>query len=158
MQPNELPVWKRLLKHAEIINRPENHLKHLVFAENRIKNFSLTGAGIFFDYSRQRLDPKALLILLDLAKEGKIVKRFNDMVSGQKINNTENRAALHTAARFFSKTPVFVDGVDVMPEIRAVRERWVWKIGSWVLVIAWVGWVAVSLRMLALNTASFAWV
>ncbi len=123
MQPNELPVWKRLLKHAEIINRPENHLKHLVFAENRIKNFSLTGAGIFFDYSRQRLDPKALLILLDLAKEGKIVKRFNDMVSGQKINNTENRAALHTAARFFSKTPVFVDGVDVMPEIRAVREK-----------------------------------
>lgn len=123
MQPNELPVWKQLLKYAEILNCPENHLKHLVFANNRIKRFSLGGAGIFFDYSRQRLDAKALLLLLELAKKIKTVKRFNDMVSGQKINNTENRAALHTAARSFSRASVLVDGVDVMPEIRAVRGK-----------------------------------
>lgn len=123
MQPSKLPVWKQLSRHAETINRPENHLKYLVLADNRTREFSLTGAGVFFDYSRQRLDPKALGLLLELAEEGKAVERFNDMAKGRNINNTENRAALHTAARSFAETPVLVDGVDVIPGIRAVREQ-----------------------------------
>ncbi len=123
MQPEKLPAWKQLSRHAEIIARPENHLKHLILGDSRIKKFSAAGAGVFFDYSRQRLDSKALSLLFELAKEAEPLKKFNDMVAGRNVNNTENRAALHTAARSFAETSVFVDGRDVMPEIKAVREK-----------------------------------
>ena len=119
---NEISVWKKLIQHADIIKHPEKHLKRLLADKDRLAKFSLKAAGIFYDFSRQRLDDKAMDLLFELAEILKLKQQFISMSSGEKVNTTENRAALHTAARNFSDNPVFVDGKDVMPEIRNVRD------------------------------------
>ncbi|MFC1488632.1 glucose-6-phosphate isomerase [Thermodesulfobacteriota bacterium] len=62
-------------------------------------------------------------LLFELSETRNLRQQFNSMLNGEKVNTTENRAALHTASRNFSKDPVFVDEKDVMPEIRGVREK-----------------------------------
>ncbi len=119
----DVPVWKNLKQRAEIISQPENHLKYLIKQEQRLEKFSLKRGGIFYDFSRQRIDEKTLELLLDLAKERELKNQFQSMISGEKINNTEKRAALHTASRNFSDEPVPVDGKNIMPEIREVRNK-----------------------------------
>ncbi|MGD8981309.1 MAG: glucose-6-phosphate isomerase, partial [Desulfobacterales bacterium] len=118
---NEGPVWSRLAQHADIMNLPEKHLRHLLTDNSRLEKCSLKAAGIFYDFSRQRIDKKTMDLLSELAEFRELKQRFNDMVSGKKVNVTENRPALHTAARNFSDDPVLVDGKDVMPSIRQVR-------------------------------------
>ncbi|MDH3567230.1 MAG: glucose-6-phosphate isomerase, partial [Desulfobacteraceae bacterium] len=59
------PVWKALIRHAEVMNRPENHLKYLVESNDRLSKFSLEAAGIFYDFSRQRLDEKVMDLLFE---------------------------------------------------------------------------------------------
>lgn len=119
----DMPEWKKLKIHAGVINRRENHLKHLVGEKDRIQNFSLKGAGIFYDFSRQRVKAKTIGLLLGLAEKRGIIKRYGAMAAGEIVNRTENRAALHTASRSFSEAPLFVDGKDVMPEIVSVRNK-----------------------------------
>lgn len=119
---NELPVWKNLKKNADAMNRPEKHLKNLIKEKDRLEKFSLKGAGIFYDFSRQRADEKTMDLLFELAEKRKLKELFTSMVRGEKINTTEKRAALHTASRSFSKDSVFLDGKDVMKEIRRVRD------------------------------------
>ncbi len=116
-------VWKQLTHHAETINEPQNHLKYLLTDSERINNFSLKGGGIFYDFSRQRIDKNGLALLFELAESLSVIDKFQKMMAGEKVNVTENRAALHTATRSFSKDPLLVDGKDVMPEIRAVRKK-----------------------------------
>ncbi len=122
MKLNDIPAWRKLIQHAAIMKRPEKHLKHLIEEKDRLINFSLKGAGIFYDFSRQRMDDKTMDLLFELAETRTLKQQFIAMVNGEKVNVTENRAALHTAARNFSDNPVFVDGKDVMPEIRKVRD------------------------------------
>ena len=122
MKLNDIPAWRKLIQHAAIMKRPEKHLKHLLEEKDRLFNFSLKGAGILYDFSRQRMDDKTMDLLFELAQTRKLKQQFIAMVSGEKVNVTENRAALHTAARNFSDNPVFVDGKDVMPEIKKVRD------------------------------------
>jgi glucose-6-phosphate isomerase len=122
MKLNEIPVWNKLIQQAEIMERPEKHLKHLLADKDRLAKYSLKAAGIIYDFSRQRLDDKTMDLLFELAEILKLKQQFISMCSGEKINTTENRAALHTAARNLSDIPVFVDGKDVMPEIRNVRD------------------------------------
>ncbi|QTA89198.1 glucose-6-phosphate isomerase [Desulfonema magnum] len=120
---SDLHIWKKLKQHAQLIDQPEKHLRNLIREKGRLEKFSLKDAGIFYDFSRQRTDEKTLELLLELAETRKLKHRFKAMVSGEKINNTENRAALHTASRDFSSHPVVSDGKDVMPEIRRVRNE-----------------------------------
>jgi len=115
------PIWKLLIQHAAIMNQPENHLKYLLQDQNRLDKFSLKDAGIFYDFSRQRIDENTMDRLIELAEIRELKQRFDDMVNGKKVNVTENRPALHTAARNLSDAPVFVDSEDVMPSIRKVR-------------------------------------
>jgi len=116
-------AWKKLKQHADQIQLPENHLKYLIKQTGRIKKFSLSDVGLFYDFSRQRIDDKTLETLLELAKTKSIQKQYNSMAKGKKVNITEKRAALHTASRNFSDNPVFVDGKDIMPEIKTVRKN-----------------------------------
>ncbi|MFO7665621.1 MAG: glucose-6-phosphate isomerase [Desulfobacterales bacterium] len=118
-----IPEWKKLKKHAGIINRKENHLKYLAGKKGRIENFSLEGAGIFYDFSRQRVNAKTMELLFQLAENRGIKKQFKSMTDGEIVNNTENRAALHTASRSFSNAPVFVNGKNIMPEMFSVRKK-----------------------------------
>lgn len=121
-QPTGLPEWNRLQIKAAVMNRAENHLRHLLDDPDRFHDFSVYGGGLFYDFSKQRMDRETLQLLFDLADARDIQKKFSDMCSGVKVNITESRPALHTAARCFSDTPILVDGRDVLPEIKAVRE------------------------------------
>ncbi|MBF0119257.1 MAG: glucose-6-phosphate isomerase [Desulfobacterales bacterium] len=117
-----MAVWNKLKEYAHVMNNPEKSLKNLLISQDRLKNFSQKGGSIFYDYSRQRVDEKAMELLFELSIERKIQDQFNDMMSGKKINNTEKRAVLHTACRSFSDEPIYVDGKDIMPDIAKVRE------------------------------------
>ncbi len=117
-----MPLLEALKTQAGIINQPENHLKNLVRIHGRLENFSLRGGGIFFDFSRQRVDERTMELLLELANIRNLKGHFHRMLTGEKVNTTEKRAALHTACRQFSDAPLLLDGKDIMPEIRRVRE------------------------------------
>lgn len=116
-------AWKKLAASAERMALPENHLKHLVRQKERLSQFSCSGGGLFFDYSRQRVDHDVMGLLHELAEETGAQQKFSGMVNGAAVNQTENRAALHTALRDFSGRAVCVNGQDIMPEIRRVREE-----------------------------------
>jgi glucose-6-phosphate isomerase len=118
-----LKEWKDLDAHSRKMSLPENHLSHLVNQPGRLKNFSRKGAGLFFDFSRQRLDGTALDQLLKLAEARNVMGQFGRMMKGDHVNVTENRAALHTACRSFSDKPVLDGDKDVMPEIKRVRSE-----------------------------------
>ena len=97
-----------------------------LFAENpdRAKKFSLEAAGWFLDYSKNRVDEKAMKALIKLAEESNLKAEIEKMFTGEKINVTENRAVLHTALRNCdAQAKVFVDGKDVMPEVRKVLDQ-----------------------------------
>jgi glucose-6-phosphate isomerase len=119
----KFPVWKKLIHHADTMHQPEMHLKSLLKDNKRFNNFSKKGSSIFFDYSRQRVNKKAMDLLFELAEERKVIDFFNAMTKGEKVNNTENRAALHTAARSFSSDPILLDGNNIAPEISDVRNK-----------------------------------
>ncbi len=94
-----------------------------LFAEDpsRARKFSMEAAGWFLDYSKNRIDGKAMKALVKLAEASNLKSEIEKMFSGEKINVTENRAVLHTALRNCDpEARVFVDGKDVMPGVRAV--------------------------------------
>jgi len=93
-------------------------------------------AGIYLDYSKNRITSETLSLLLSLARESGLPKRIKAMFGGQKINITENRAVLHTALRNISNTPVKADGEDVMPEVNKVLAH-VEKFSDALLTGAW---------------------
>ena len=88
---------------------------------NRAKKFSVKAAGWFLDYSKNRVNRKAMASLVKLAEASNLKAEIEKMFTGEKINVTENRAVLHTALRNCDPSAkVFVDGKDVMPDVRAV--------------------------------------
>jgi glucose-6-phosphate isomerase len=89
----------------------------------RFANMHVILDDLLFDYSKQRIGAATLPLLQMLAAGADIESKRAAMFSGQLINSTERRAALHTALRNFSGAPVMVEGKDVMPEIEAERAR-----------------------------------
>jgi len=87
---------------------------------DRFEKFTARADDLLLDYSKTKIDGDARDRLLDLAKAADIEGKRAAMFAGEKINATEKRAVLHTALRNQSDDPVFVDGKDVMPDIRAV--------------------------------------
>ena len=77
----ETPVWKNLMQHAAVMDRPDKHLINLMNEKDRFKNFSLNGADIFFDFSRQRVDETTMDLLFELSGTRKIKQAFNSMVN-----------------------------------------------------------------------------
>ncbi|MFP4444974.1 MAG: glucose-6-phosphate isomerase [Desulfosudaceae bacterium] len=118
-----LESWQALTEQARRLSAPDMHLQHLTAAAGRLEDFSLRHDDFLFDFSRQRLDQAVLDGLYDLAAERKIQQQFQAMTDGATVNVTENRAALHTAARDFTRTSLTVDGMDVLAEMRRVRQE-----------------------------------
>lgn len=116
------PAWKALRKQRQAID--DLHMRSM-FADDpvRFKRFSLEACGILLDYSKNRLTEEAMRLLLDLARSAEVETWRNRMFDGERINLTENRPALHPALRNCSQRPFLVDGEDVMPGVKAVRER-----------------------------------
>ena len=120
---NDDSIWRRLSAAAAEMGRPENHLRHLIAEPERLERFSMNGGGIFYDFSRQRLNEDIRSMLCEFADRRRLKARFSAMMAGDKVNVTENRAALHTACRSFSTAPIWVNGVDAAAEITRVREQ-----------------------------------
>jgi glucose-6-phosphate isomerase len=87
---------------------------------NRFKRFSASAGDILLDYSKNRIDEKAMEALCDIARAADVEGRRKAMWAGKHINVSENRAVMHMALRYQGDRPVKVDGRDVMPEVREV--------------------------------------
>ncbi|MDY0962600.1 glucose-6-phosphate isomerase [Massilia sp. CFBP9026] len=90
---------------------------------DRFERYSDEAAGLFLDYSKNRLDGRTLELLVGLARERGLEARRDAMFAGEKINNTENRAVLHTALRAPRGATLVVDGQEVNADIHAVLDR-----------------------------------
>jgi len=120
--PEQTPAWQTLEAHYAQVK--DLHLRAL-FAQDpgRFERFSIQFNDILFDYSKNRITDETMRLLLNLAEEAGLSAQIEAMFSGEKINNTEQRAVLHTALRSQSDAPVLVDGADVMPEIHSVLAK-----------------------------------
>ena len=123
INPINTQAWKALEAH-------QSQLAHTTIADlfkqeqNRFNDYSLTFENqILVDFSKNKINQETLKLLHQLAKESALDEAINAMFTGEKINRTENRAALHTALRNRSNTPVYVDSKDVMPEVNAVLAK-----------------------------------
>jgi glucose-6-phosphate isomerase len=105
------------------MNRPEFHLKRLISDPRRLTNFSLNIPGFFYDFSRQRLDRAVWRSLTDLAIDTDTMEMFADMAAGKRVNPTENRAALHTAARGFLDSGLKPDDPKILDDIQTVTQN-----------------------------------
>ena len=115
-------AWKALQAHYEKVRAV--HLRDL-FASDPKRGERLTAedAGIFVDYSKNRITDETIQLLVQLAEESGVRQRIDAMFRGEKINVTENRAVLHVALRAPRGTSIVVDGEDVMPQVHAVLDR-----------------------------------
>ena len=117
-----LPSWKNLQSHHAKIQ--EQQMRDLFAADkNRFDKYSLHLNDILVDFSKNRITEETLPLLINLAKESGLRESIDAMFSGEKINNTEKRAVLHTALRNRSNRPVLFEGQDVMPGINAVLAK-----------------------------------
>jgi glucose-6-phosphate isomerase len=118
----DAPSWHALQAHHDKIK--EVQLRRL-FADDpgRGQRLVAEGAGLYLDYSKNRITDETLQLLLQLAKERGVAERRDAMFRGEKINITENRAVLHVALRAPKGTQIKVDGVDVVPEVHAVLDK-----------------------------------
>ncbi len=90
---------------------------------DRFKKMSITFEDILFDFSKNRVDDKAMALLIQLAKECKLKEAIEAMFSGERINETEDRAVLHTALRNVTNKPLTVDGENVTEEVNKVLDQ-----------------------------------
>lgn len=118
-KPTKTIAWKQLVEHHELIKN--KHLRQF-FSENpnRFEDFSIRWNDLLLDYSKNRIEARTLDLLIQLADECQLKAGIAAMFAGEAINETENRAVLHTALRNQSGRAIMLDGQDVMPEIQAV--------------------------------------
>ncbi|WP_185218470.1 glucose-6-phosphate isomerase [Sphingobacterium mizutaii] len=115
-------AFKYLADHFITIN--ESSIKDLFAKDSeRFDKFSIYLGDILLDYSKNRINEETMALLIQLARECRLKDAIEAMFNGEKINETEKRAVLHTALRNRSGKPVLTDGKDVMPEIQGVLER-----------------------------------
>jgi glucose-6-phosphate isomerase len=114
-------AWRDLMSHYKK-GIPE--IKELFSADPaRGTKFTTEAEGLFLDYSKNRITPATMGLLLALAREVNLEERIGAMFTGEKINITENRAVLHTALRATKEASVKVDGVNVVPQVHAVLDK-----------------------------------
>jgi glucose-6-phosphate isomerase len=125
-----VPVHQPLTQRAswQALNTHVDSIKDATLAEwfaadgNRGTRFTAEGAGLYLDYSKNRIDDETLRLLTDLAHEVELRSHIEAMFTGQKINITEDRAVLHTALRAPRDAVIEVDGVNVVPGVHAVLD------------------------------------
>ena len=117
-----LAAWRQLATHRDRVLG--THTRDLFAADpKRFEHLSREGAGLLLDFSRQRLTTDTVALLIELAREAHLEARIKALLNGDPVNNTENRPALHTALRRALDRPLVVNGRDVMPDVKAEREK-----------------------------------
>ena len=119
IDPTSTSAWKQLSKHAEEMQKVQ---MRTLFANDpaRFASFSQTDGHLLFDYSKNIITKETIKLLMDLARECGLPEAIESMFGGEKINQTENRAVLHTALRNMSGQTFQNDGKDIMPDIQRV--------------------------------------
>jgi len=118
----DLPEWKALTAHYADMRGV--HLRALFERDpRRAEHFTLSAEGLVLDYSKNRVTEETLRRLAALARACGVEPARTAMFAGQPINRTENRSVLHVALRNRSNTPIYVNGVDVMPEVNRVLNK-----------------------------------
>ncbi len=131
----QTPQWKALQEHYQQMRT--RHMRDMFALDtHRFSRFSLQACGLLLDYSKNIIDETTMRLLIELAEARQLPLWRNRMFHGEKINNTERRAVLHTALRKQDDAPVLVDGEDVMPSVRKVlaqMERFTEEVrnGAW---------------------------
>ncbi|MBM0637768.1 glucose-6-phosphate isomerase [Campylobacter sp. VicNov18] len=131
----QLNSYKALQNH--FLDIKDVHMRSLFNEDlNRGFRYFLELGDLKLDYSKNRMNDKTLKLLFDLARECSLKEKINAMFEGKKINNTENRAVLHTALRNKSDYAVKIDDVDIMPNVREVLLKMQnfsdsLRVGSW---------------------------
>jgi glucose-6-phosphate isomerase len=138
------PAWKALAAHHERIRG--THLRELFAGDpGRGERLTLEAAGLFLDYSKHRVTDETLRLLVALADESGLRERIDAMFRGDRINVSENRAALHVALRAARGTAILFDGVNVVPAVHEVLDRmsdFAYRIHSG----AWTGYTGKCIR------------
>ena len=115
-------AWKALASHCKKIK--PLHLRALFAADpKRGQRLTAKAAGLFLDYSKNRVSAETLRLLFKLAEASSLRARIAAMFRGDKINVTENRAVLHVALRAPKSAAIFVDGKNVVPDVHAVLNK-----------------------------------
>src|SRR5262245_3502650 len=116
------PAWKALEAHKEQLAKID---LRTLFANDptRGKRLTVEGAGVFLDYSKNRITDDTLRLLRQLASERGLRERIDAMFRGDKLNLTEDRSVLHVALRAPRGATIVVDGVNVVPEVHAVIDK-----------------------------------
>ncbi|MBU3666129.1 MAG: glucose-6-phosphate isomerase [Chthoniobacterales bacterium] len=118
----ESPAWKALQDHHA--GMAGLHMSELFAADpRRGESFTAEGAGLFLDYSKNRVTAETMRLLRALADQAQLRERIASMFRGDKINATENRAVLHTALRAPRGETIMVDGHNVVPEVHEVLDK-----------------------------------
>ena len=119
MELTRTKEWLALEEHFSKLK--DVHLKNLFDnTPDRVKNFIFEIPGMYVDISKNRITEETIQLLLNLARFAGLEKAIDDMFTGQKINETEDRPVLHIALRNRSNKPIYVAGRDIMPDINAV--------------------------------------
>jgi len=113
------PAWKALSEHYAAV-KPAKMRQMFQDDPKRFDKFSMRLDGLFFDYSKNRINEETISLLVGLAEQAGLPAYIKRMFNGDKINFTEQRAALHTALRNRSENPVYVDGKNIMPDVQRV--------------------------------------
>jgi glucose-6-phosphate isomerase len=122
IDPSKTTAWKKLTKLYK--QNKNTHIKELFKNDShRFEHFSIKFEDILLDYSKNNITKETLTTLVQLAKSCKLKEAIKAMYDGEKINVTEGRSVLHTALRNKSGQPVYVDGQDVMPQIKVVKAK-----------------------------------
>ncbi|MCH9763961.1 MAG: glucose-6-phosphate isomerase [Gammaproteobacteria bacterium] len=122
MLPDKHRIWNQLEAHARSIS--EHRMNDFYqMTSDREARFQETACGITLDFSKQRITSETLDLLCDLADSCQLKQKIDDLMSGKKINVSENRPALHTALRVMEYQPLWVDGHDVMADVFEARNK-----------------------------------
>jgi glucose-6-phosphate isomerase len=116
------PAWRALETHYEELDKV--HLRDLFAGDpGRGERLTAEGAGLYLDYSKNRITDETIALLLQLAEESGLSERTEAMFRGDRINVSENRSVLHVALRMPKSESLVVDGVDVVAEVHGVLDR-----------------------------------
>ena len=116
------PAWNALMEHYAKVR--SLHLRQLFTEDSqRGERFTLEVMGLYLDYSKNRITSETTRLLLELAEQSGLRQHIDAMFAGEKINVTEQRAVLHVALRAPKGAQIFLDGVNVVPEVHAVLDK-----------------------------------
>ena len=138
------PAWQALAAHYQ--QTKGLHLRELFAKEpGRGERLTIEAAGIYLDYSKNRITDETIDLLLQLAEQSGLRARIDAMFAGEKINRSEKRAVLHIALRAPKEQSILVDGEDVVPGVHAVLDRMT-DFSNRVLGAAWRGHTGKPIR------------